>query len=597
MEKVLSVAGWCLASGVISNEQYASIVQRIFSEHFVDTSDLVFCISDLAVTCVVAEDLELEDELVFLKCENLYEIIAVPAVFEVVVLTRHSYSASFSCLNFLASFKFDTNMDDKEEEETAHCNHDGTIMTTANEHGQVVVVTEEQEQEGNGSSGMWVSENEKGGWDTKGVEAGRDNILCKNSGIGGSNGGVIFSKYQDQGGDQGQGYDGSTDVPDEYQMEPKVLFKSSSTARGEGGMPFSVGGDGDGYVCLGLGEEEHEVTSGKVMPEAEGKWINAGSSLCVSGSGVGVYSNGGGGGGDADKDSSLGLDYNTNNEFDSIESEKNGISVKKTVVRPKLKMKGDSIQLCGVSRRGWGTTDENRESGLNDGPGDSQAYTSTLRNGVGNKLGEKAKTKIGSGKERELEDEAFVCGLRSVVMSYLEVFLRALRLPSSMDQSMLWSVNIGILVVSIGKWLSISDEMPKVKSPAFVLKMWRTCTHLTFTVLLVTVAVMGNRKRLLAFKGYVVSVQLVSFMATIVQMLGIVSPMALTTWNPVIRRNIPLTKMLITLPVENSMLPIQNFAHATLQLILRIHRQQTIAFILCATMLLAAMTVTLPLIP
>eukprot|EP00984_Skeletonema_dohrnii_P022210 scaffold11331_cov82-Skeletonema_dohrnii-CCMP3373.AAC.1 len=83
MEKVLSVAGWCLASGVISNEQYASIVQRIFSEHCGDISDLVFCISDLAVTCVVAEDLKLEDELVFLKCENLYEIIDAPAVFEV----------------------------------------------------------------------------------------------------------------------------------------------------------------------------------------------------------------------------------------------------------------------------------------------------------------------------------------------------------------------------------------------------------------------------------------------------------------------------------------------------------------------------------
>lgn len=85
MEKVLSVAGWCLASGVVSKEQYASIVEKIFSDKIADISDLVFCISDVAVTCVVEEDLTEKDELVFLKCQNLYEIIDVPSdsVFEV----------------------------------------------------------------------------------------------------------------------------------------------------------------------------------------------------------------------------------------------------------------------------------------------------------------------------------------------------------------------------------------------------------------------------------------------------------------------------------------------------------------------------------
>eukprot|EP00984_Skeletonema_dohrnii_P022212 scaffold11331_cov82-Skeletonema_dohrnii-CCMP3373.AAC.3 len=133
-----------------------------------------------------------------------------------------------------------------------------------------------------------------------------------------------------------------------------------------------------------------------------------------------------------------------------------GISVKKTVAKPKLKTKGDSSQLCGVSRGVRGTTDANRGSDENDGPRDSQAYKSTLRNSVGIKLGGKAK--IGSGKERELEDESCVCDHSSVDKSLLEAVSRALRLPSSMDEglghSMLWSVNIGILVVSIGKWLS-----------------------------------------------------------------------------------------------------------------------------------------------
>ena len=85
MEKVLGVAGWCLASGRISDEEYASIVQKLFSERFTDISDLVVCISDTATTCKVQEDVTRQDELVYLKCENLYEIISCPiaVVYEV----------------------------------------------------------------------------------------------------------------------------------------------------------------------------------------------------------------------------------------------------------------------------------------------------------------------------------------------------------------------------------------------------------------------------------------------------------------------------------------------------------------------------------
>ena len=77
MEKVLSVAGWCLASGVVSKEQYGSIVEKIFSDQHSGPVNLVYCISDVAVTCVVEEDLTRTDELVFLKCHNLFEVIDI----------------------------------------------------------------------------------------------------------------------------------------------------------------------------------------------------------------------------------------------------------------------------------------------------------------------------------------------------------------------------------------------------------------------------------------------------------------------------------------------------------------------------------------
>ena len=77
MEMILSVAGWCLASGVISEEKYASIVEKLFSDQHNDVVDLIFCISDVAVTCAVQEDLTRTDYLVFLRCHNLYEVIDI----------------------------------------------------------------------------------------------------------------------------------------------------------------------------------------------------------------------------------------------------------------------------------------------------------------------------------------------------------------------------------------------------------------------------------------------------------------------------------------------------------------------------------------
>eukprot|EP00984_Skeletonema_dohrnii_P022211 scaffold11331_cov82-Skeletonema_dohrnii-CCMP3373.AAC.2 len=134
---------------------------------------------------------------------------------------------------------------------------------------------------------MWEFEK---GWDTKGVEAGRGNIFCKNSIIGGSNGEVIFGKCQDPG----QGCAGNEEVPGEDKTEIKARRKCNSTASGEGG--------GGGYVCLG--EEDREVPSSKVKPEV--KWVS-GCGVSVS-----VYPNGGGR--REGDESSLNLDYYTTNE-------------------------------------------------------------------------------------------------------------------------------------------------------------------------------------------------------------------------------------------------------------------------------------------
>ena len=75
MEMLLSVAGWCLASDVVSKENYASIVEKLFSGQHNHVVDLVFCISNVAVTCTVEEELTRMDYLVFLRCNNLYEVI------------------------------------------------------------------------------------------------------------------------------------------------------------------------------------------------------------------------------------------------------------------------------------------------------------------------------------------------------------------------------------------------------------------------------------------------------------------------------------------------------------------------------------------
>eukprot|EP00984_Skeletonema_dohrnii_P009580 scaffold3660_cov129-Skeletonema_dohrnii-CCMP3373.AAC.14 len=187
MEKVLSVAGWCLASGVVSKEQYASIVEQIFSDKIADISDLVFCISDVAVTCVVEEDLTEKDELVFLKCQNLYEIIDVRS------------DSVFECTT--------THVD---EEEASHGNEDEVIATSRN--GQVEDEDKDKEDH-NSSCGLWKSDKE---WNTKGVEADFDTNLSTHSDVERLNEGVIFSNHQYLGFGQGQGYDGSKSMSIEY---------------------------------------------------------------------------------------------------------------------------------------------------------------------------------------------------------------------------------------------------------------------------------------------------------------------------------------------------------------------------------------------
>ena len=77
MEMLLSVSGWCLASGVISEDKYASIVEKLFSDQHNGLVDLVYCISDVAVTCTVEEDLTETDILVFVRCTNLCEVIYI----------------------------------------------------------------------------------------------------------------------------------------------------------------------------------------------------------------------------------------------------------------------------------------------------------------------------------------------------------------------------------------------------------------------------------------------------------------------------------------------------------------------------------------
>ena len=74
---LLSVAEWCLVSGVISEEKYASIVEKLFSDQHNRLVDLVYCISDVAVTCTVEEDLTETDILVFVRCTNLCEVIYI----------------------------------------------------------------------------------------------------------------------------------------------------------------------------------------------------------------------------------------------------------------------------------------------------------------------------------------------------------------------------------------------------------------------------------------------------------------------------------------------------------------------------------------